>query len=74
MVAANNTGLKPGANERLQETLLRPRSELRVPRRVFSLRTLVDTQLATRSTECSEMLVRILKHRDLAPQELQTEQ
>jgi cell division protein ZapA len=28
-----------------------------------------DAQLAARSTECSEMLDRILKHRDLAPQE-----
>ena len=33
-----------------------------------------DAQLATRSNECSEMLDRILKHRDIAPQELETEQ
>lgn len=33
-----------------------------------------DAQLATRSSECSEMLDRILKHRDAAPQELQTGQ
>ena len=32
-----------------------------------------DAQLATRSTECSEMLDRILKHREVVPQELQTE-
>lgn len=34
----------------------------------------VDAQLASRSAECSEMLDRILKHRELAPQELETEQ
>lgn len=34
----------------------------------------VDAQLATRSAECSEMLDRILKHRDAPPQELATEQ
>jgi cell division protein ZapA len=33
-----------------------------------------DAQLATRSSECSEMLDRILKHKDVPPQELQTEQ
>lgn len=33
-----------------------------------------DAQLATRSSECSEMLDRILKHRDAEPQELTTEQ
>ncbi len=33
-----------------------------------------DAQLAARSTECSEMLDRILKHRDLAPQQIGTEQ
>lgn len=33
-----------------------------------------DAQLAARSSECSEMLDRILKHRDLAPQQLETEQ
>ena len=33
-----------------------------------------DAQLATRSAECSEMLDRILKHRDALPQELLTEQ
>ncbi|HRI03016.1 MAG TPA: cell division protein ZapA [Pyrinomonadaceae bacterium] len=33
-----------------------------------------DAQLAARSTECSEMLDRILKHRDLAPQQIETEQ
>ena len=33
-----------------------------------------DAQLASRSTECSEMLDRILKHRDIAPQQIETEQ
>lgn len=33
-----------------------------------------DAQLATRSAECSEMLDRILKHKDSVPQELETEQ
>jgi len=33
-----------------------------------------DAQLAARSTECSEMLDRILKHRDLAPQQIDIEQ
>ena len=33
-----------------------------------------DAQLASRSAECSEMLDRVLKHRDPAPQELETEQ
>jgi cell division protein ZapA len=33
-----------------------------------------DAQLATRSAECAEMLDRVLKHRDFAPQELETEQ
>lgn len=33
-----------------------------------------DAQLANRSSECSEMLDRILKNKDAAPQELQTEQ
>ncbi len=32
-----------------------------------------DAQLATRSSECSEMLDRILKHRDTPPQELNVE-
>ena len=34
----------------------------------------VDAQLASRSAECSEMLDRVLKHREPAPQELETEQ
>jgi len=34
----------------------------------------VDTQLASRSSECAEMLDRVLKHKDIAPQELETEQ
>ncbi|HEX3101925.1 MAG TPA: cell division protein ZapA [Pyrinomonadaceae bacterium] len=33
-----------------------------------------DAQLAARSTECSEMLDRILKHREAAPQEFEIEQ
>lgn len=33
-----------------------------------------DAQLASRSAECAEMLDRVLKHRDSAPQELDTEQ
>ena len=33
-----------------------------------------DAQLASRSTECFEMLDRILKHRDIAPQQIETEQ
>ncbi|HXH70666.1 MAG TPA: cell division protein ZapA [Pyrinomonadaceae bacterium] len=33
-----------------------------------------DAQLASRSAECSEMLDRVLKHREPAPQVLETEQ
>jgi len=33
-----------------------------------------DTQLASRSAECAEMLDRILKHKERPPQELETEQ
>ncbi len=33
-----------------------------------------DAQLASRSAECAEMLDRVLKHKDLAPQEVETEQ
>ncbi len=33
-----------------------------------------DAQLATRSSECSELLDRILKHRDVEPQILEIEQ
>src|SRR5688572_24366046 len=33
-----------------------------------------DAQLATRSAECAEMLDRVLKQKDVAPQELETEQ
>jgi len=33
-----------------------------------------DAQLASRSAECSEMLDRVLKHKDIAPQEFETEQ
>jgi cell division protein ZapA len=32
-----------------------------------------DAQLATRSTECSAMLDRLLKHRDESPQEIRAE-
>ena len=34
----------------------------------------IDAQLAARSYECSEMLDRILKHRDLPPQVVEGEQ
>ena len=34
----------------------------------------VDAQLGVRSSECSEMLDRILKQREYPPQEIQTEQ
>lgn len=34
----------------------------------------IDAQLASRSSECSEMLDRVLKHKDIAPQEFETEQ
>lgn len=33
-----------------------------------------DSQLASRSAECAEMLDRVLKHKDIPPQELDTEQ
>ena len=33
-----------------------------------------DAQLASRSSECAEMLDRVLKHREIAPQEVETEQ
>ncbi len=33
-----------------------------------------DAQLAARSAECAEMLDRVLKHKDVPPQELATEQ
>ena len=33
-----------------------------------------DTQLASRSAECAEMLDRVLKHKEVPPQELDTEQ
>ena len=33
-----------------------------------------DAQLASRSAECAEMLDRVLKHKDAAPQELEIEQ
>ena len=32
-----------------------------------------DAQLASRSAECTELLDRVLKHRDVAPQELEVE-
>lgn len=34
----------------------------------------VDAQLASRSAECTEMLDRVLKHKDVAPQEFDMEQ
>lgn len=36
--------------------------------------TNVDTQLATRSSECSEMLDKLLKHRDVSTQIIEAEQ
>ena len=33
-----------------------------------------DAQLASRSAECAEMLDRVLKHKEVVPQELQGEQ
>ncbi len=33
-----------------------------------------DSQLASRSAECTEMLDRVLKHKETAPQEVETEQ
>jgi cell division protein ZapA len=33
-----------------------------------------DAQLASRSAECTEMLDRVLKHKDISPQEIETEQ
>ncbi|HEX8287458.1 MAG TPA: cell division protein ZapA [Pyrinomonadaceae bacterium] len=33
-----------------------------------------DAQLASRSAECAELLDRVLKHKDTAPQELEREQ
>ncbi len=34
----------------------------------------IDAQLASRSSECSEMLDRVLKHKEIQPQEFETEQ
>ncbi len=36
--------------------------------------TQTDAQLASRSAECAEMLDRVLKHKDIVPQEVETEQ
>lgn len=36
--------------------------------------TQTDAQLALRSAECADMLDRVLKHKESAPQELETEQ
>lgn len=36
--------------------------------------TNIDTQLATRSSECSEMLDKLLKHRDVPTQVVEAEQ
>jgi len=33
-----------------------------------------DAQLASRSAECTELLDRVIKHRDIAPQEFEVEQ
>lgn len=45
--------------------------ELHTTRSSFSVS---DQQLAARSAECTELLDRVLKHRDVAPQELDVEQ
>lgn len=34
----------------------------------------IDAQLASRSSECAEMLDRVLKQKEIAPQEFETEQ
>lgn len=34
----------------------------------------IDSQLASRSSECADMLDRFLKHKEAAPQQLETEQ
>ncbi|HBE82066.1 MAG TPA: cell division protein ZapA [Pyrinomonadaceae bacterium] len=34
----------------------------------------IDAQLASRSAECTELLDRVLKHKDVIPQELDTDQ
>ncbi len=39
-----------------------------------NLQEQTDAQLASRSAECAEMLDRVLKHKETAPQELEVEQ
>lgn len=39
-----------------------------------STQSQIDSQLASRSAECAEMLDRVLKHKDVAPLELEMEQ
>jgi cell division protein ZapA len=39
-----------------------------------SSQAMSDAQLASRSAECTELLDRVIKHRDVAPQELEREQ
>ena len=41
---------------------------------VKNMQAQVDAQLGSRSAECSEMLDRVLKHKETAPQEFETEQ
>lgn len=41
---------------------------------VKNVQAQTDAQLASRSAECAEMLDRVLKHKEIAPQEFETEQ
>jgi cell division protein ZapA len=41
---------------------------------VKNMQAQLDTQLGSRSSECSEMLDRVLKHKEVAPQEFEREQ
>jgi cell division protein ZapA len=41
---------------------------------VKNMQAQVDAQLGSRSSECSEMLDRLLKHKESAPQEFEREQ
>jgi cell division protein ZapA len=41
---------------------------------IQNMQSQVDAQLGSRSSECSEMLDRVLKHREVPPQEFETEQ
>ena len=41
---------------------------------VKNMQAQLDAQLGSRSSECSEMLDRVLKHKEVAPQEFEREQ